>query len=124
MANILGVDFGEKRIGLAWAEEGLDVVLPFGILGGGDDSSAALIALIQDENIHRVVFGLPIGLDGKETARSIHVRAYGQKIQDATGVTVEFSDERFTSKLADMLPGDATRDEKAAMAILEGYLHR
>lgn len=122
--NILGIDYGEKRIGLAWCQEGLDLVLPFGVIQKekGDIGKEALKTLIEKERIDTIIFGLPIGLDGTENENTKKIRAFADELKKETSVPIAFVDERFTSQQADRMGGDASRDEKAAMVILQSYL--
>ena len=48
--NILGVDYGKKRIGLAWMQTGLDIILPYGLV----DSLDQLVKLIKKEKIDKL----------------------------------------------------------------------
>jgi len=118
--NILGIDYGKKRIGLAWVQGGLDVVLPFGVT-----EEEGLPGLIKEEKIGKAVVGLPLGLDGGENDNTKRVRKFVDVLKMQTGIPVEFVDERFTSQQADRMEGGtATRDEKSAMVILQSYLDK
>lgn len=116
--KILGIDFGTKNIGLAWADTTLGVVLPFGVV----KSISELIALIQAEKVNLIVMGFPVGLNSKENKNTERVKKVAFEIQKQTGLDVKFFDERFSSQAADAAGGGVSRDEKAAMIILEGYL--
>jgi putative holliday junction resolvase len=122
--NLLGVDYGQKRIGLAWVQEGLDVVLPFGtILKETKEAHiAALVAIIQKEKIDRVVFGLPLNEEGQEAQNTKRVREFAAALSQKIQADIVFEDERYTSHEADEMGGNASRDEKAAMVILSRYL--
>ena len=116
--KILGVDYGTKNIGLAWSDTTLGVVLPFGIV----KTIPSLIKLIQEEKVGKVVIGFPMGLNSTENVNTERVKEAGFEIQKATGLTVEYFDERFSSQAADAAGGGVSRDERSAMIILEGYL--
>jgi len=127
--NILGIDYGQKNIGLAWMQEGLDVVLPFGVIQVEKNKEQAidqqikeLKTLIEEQNIGIVVIGLPLTLeDGAENGNTQRVRAFGDSVKKKIGLPVTYVDERLTSFEADQMGGDASRDEKAAMVILQTY---
>ena len=118
--KILGIDFGTKRIGLAWADTTLGVVLPFGIVKTTD----SLIKLIKQEKVDRVVVGFPMGLNNTENKNTERVKNVGFEIQKQTGLSVDYFDERFSSQAADAAGGGVSRDERSAMIILEGYLEK
>lgn len=124
--NILGIDYGKKRIGLAWVQSGLDVVLPFGQITMQDTHSTIreLADLISKENIDKVVVGLPLGMEGEENENTERVRKFVGELEKQIEIPVEFFDERFSSRQADAMGGDASRDEKAAMVILQSYIDK
>ena len=122
--NVLGIDYGKKRIGLAWVDTDLGVILPFGkiLTTKGEFISKELIDLIEKEKANKIIIGLPIGLDGKENENTKNVRKFGKELEIKVDLPIEFIDERFTSRQADAMGGGVSRDEKAAMLILESYL--
>jgi len=121
--NILSIDYGQKRIGLAWVDTDLGVVLPYGKLETGD-WKLELVKLIKDEKANLIVIGLPIGLDGQENNNTGLVRKFVSELEKSVEIPVEFVDERFTSRQADQMGGDVSRDEKSAMLILQSYLDK
>lgn len=125
--NVLAFDYGKKRIGLAWCDTAIGVVLPYGVIENKEsgEMNREIIDLIKKERIEKVVIGLPVGLDGKENENTKTVRAFVDTLTGNISVPIEFFDERFTSREADRVKGSgASRDEKAAMLILQQYLDR
>ena len=120
--NILGIDYGKKRIGLAWVDTDLGVVLPFGQVESKKDKVKSIVDLIEEQNIDKIVIGLPIGLDGKDNENTKIVQAFVDEFKKQIDLPIEFVDERFSSKQADAMGGTVSRDEKAAMVILSSYL--
>ncbi len=119
--NILAIDYGVKNIGLAWTQTGLDVVMPFGVV----NNLKELVLLIKKEKIDKVIIGLPLGLDGKENNNTKKVRQFSEDLNQEINLSIEFVDERFTSAGADRFGSEgASRDEKAAMLILQTYLEK
>jgi putative holliday junction resolvase len=136
--NILAIDYGRKRIGLAWVDTEMGVVLPFGTIINEKYPRVASLAsqftsskiineltvLIEKEKIDKVVIGLPLGLDGKENENTKRVREFVLDLERVIDLPVELMDERFTSKEADSMGGTVSRDEKSAMIILQSYIER
>lgn len=124
--NILAIDFGTKRIGLAWMQEGIDVVLPFGVIAREDRKKniEEVAALIKEEKIGKVVVGLPFGTQGEETENTKRIRAFADDLKKKIDVEIEFEGEEFTTREAQQMEGDASLDEKAAMLILQSYKER
>ena len=118
--NILAIDFGTKNIGLAWCETSIGAVLPYGIVK--DQNLESLAKLINDERIEQIVVGLPVSLENKENTNTERVRRFAEELKNKVSCPLVFFDERFSSAQADRMGGDASRDEKSAMIILEDYL--
>jgi len=121
----LGVDWGEKRIGLALGDSETKVATPFRTAG----DMAELVKVVKGEEIDVVVVGRP----GRITNYELRItnEKYNKFIDDLKKkitVPIKLVDERLSSKAADALPGDkktkAGRDEIAAMLILQSYLDK
>ncbi len=125
--NILALDYGKKRIGLAWCQESLGVVLPYGVIANNEAGivNKELVTLIKDEKIDKLVIGLPVDVETRgENANTKKIRAFASALKKATGLPVEFIDESFTTHEAKEMGGEASLDEKSAMLILQEYLDK
>lgn len=124
--NILAIDYGSKRVGLAWADTSLGVILPFGLIEKSSlkEKVKELTEILSKEKIHQIVVGFPIGLNGKENANTERVKKFVFELQKHTDAPVEYYDERYSSYAADAAGAGVSRDERAAMIILEGFLQR
>jgi putative Holliday junction resolvase len=133
MLRIVGVDYGTVRIGIAMADTEIGIASPLANYGRrtAELDAAYFRQLATDERVARFVVGLPVHLDGRESQKSSEARAFGQWLNEATGVAVEFFDERFTSAEADEILGtakltkkqrQARRDQLAAQIMLTAYL--
>ena len=122
--RLLAIDYGTKNIGLARASSGLDLVLPFGFIENEDKKSGLekLIEKIKTEKIDKIIVGLPLGLDGSENKNTERVRKFAGEVTVESGVPVEFVTEIFSSQAGDRMGAGVSRDEKAAMIILQSYL--
>ena len=124
---LLGIDYGKKRIGLALMQEGSELILPLGTVMHTEAALTELAKVCAEQKIATLVIGLPLGLDGKDTQQTDDVRAFGARLADHTGHPVVYVDERFSSRGADAhgpYTDGASRDERAAMIILETYASR
>lgn len=119
----LGVDWGEKRIGLALAEPETKMALPFKTVNSLKD----LLSVIIEEEIALIIIGVPIKMAGEAANNPLFLN-FLQELKAKTSVPVIEIDERLSSKAADALIGDrrdkAGRDEIAASIFLQTYLDR
>lgn len=118
--NYLGVDWGEKRIGLATADSDVKLALPFKTVA----SLAELLVVLKEEDINIIIIGEPIKMRG-EAANSELFLDFLNKLKAKSYLEVILVDERLSSLAADAF-GDskqkAARDEIAAAIILQNYL--
>jgi putative pre-16S rRNA nuclease len=130
VTRYLGVDYGTKRVGLAISDRLGLTARPLEVV-----ARAVVVKRVQELHeeytVTTMVVGLPTGLAGQEGASAAGARALGDELSAATGIPVEYLDERFTSKLAEdvLLQSGmkrserrATVDKVAAAIILQDYL--
>lgn len=121
--RFLGIDWGEKRIGLALADGELKLALPFRTVS----SLAEVLAAVKEEAIDEIIIGAPRKMGGQAADNPLWL-AFFKKLEAGVAVPVVPIDERLTSLAADALGGKknekAGRDEIAAVLLLQGYLDR
>jgi putative Holliday junction resolvase len=131
--RIAGIDYGTVRIGVALVDTDVGIASPYENYTRRTPQLDAqyFSQLAKDEQIGRFIVGLPVHLHGGESHKSTEVRAFGKWLHDATGVPVEYFDERFTTAEADEFLGaakltkkqrQARRDKLAAQIMLTAYL--
>ncbi len=128
--KILGVDFGERRIGLAMAIHGL--AEPFSIIEAKNPTAAIekIVEVCQQEEIKEIVLGLPLDSEGQIGPAAKKVKEFGQKLGRETDLKIIFWDEALTSEeaLAKMIESGRRQkkrrklDDVAAALILQEYL--
>lgn len=128
MSKILGIDYGSKRIGLALGDEEYRIALPFDIVENNQGLIGELRRIIDSEEIYRMVVGIPLGMNGKETQKTVEVQGFIDLLEQNFNMPIITEDERLSSKLADQLFREYKqkydRDAVAAMVILQGYLDK
>lgn len=128
-SNLLALDVGERRIGVAIVAD--DVAVPRLLPTLQNDSSTIshLKAIVQQRLIERIVIGLPRNLNGQETLQTKNVRNFAKQLETTLALPVDFQDEALTSVLAEQIL--KTRrgtyhksdiDSLAALQILLDYL--
>ncbi len=130
MTRILGVDYGSKRVGLA-ISDGLGITArPLEVVPR-DVVVEYVTNLAKELELGKIVLGLPTSLGGAEGTAAEAARTLGGELGEATGLTVHFHDERFTSRMAEssLLESGMKRRERrnkvdkvAAAIILQDYL--
>ncbi len=114
MSAILGVDLGERRIGVAIADGPGAGARPLTTLHRGRDiaaDAAAVRQLIEEHDVDELVIGLPIDAAGHEGPQAVATRAWVDALDSALGgiVVISFQDERLTSHVAETRLGPMPR---------------
>jgi putative Holliday junction resolvase len=130
---LLGVDYGQVRIGLAVTDPERKIAFPLSIyVRTNEEADAAYFRrVVDDEEIAAIVVGLPLHSGGEEGIKAKEARAFGDWLAQVTQLPVEYFDERFTTVQAESALWDAgmthkrrreRRDKVAAQMMLRGYL--
>jgi putative Holliday junction resolvase len=136
--RILGLDAGERRIGVAISDPDRRFALPLRSIeaSGGEESIARLV---EAEDVTEIVVGLPLSLSGEASAQTERARAFGRRLEERLGLPVQYWDERLSTQEAMRLGGSdrggrgrerrARRvpmdtDSIAASVVLQAFLDR
>jgi len=112
MTRLLGIDLGERRIGLALADADGSSAYPLATLRRGRDQgvdAAALRAIVEREAIDALVVGLPLEASGAEGPQALLTRTWATGIQALLDVPMTYRDERLSSHLAETRLGPMKR---------------
>lgn len=129
--KLLGIDYGQKRIGLAVASGGLAFPLKTLPKGTRDKLFADLLEVIASERAEAIVLGLPLDLHGKETLTTRQVLNFRDSLARRTTLPIHLVNEALTSFDARERLREAgvparrqgeMLDQMAAVCILETYL--
>lgn len=112
----LGIDFGEKRIGLAVSDPEGRWALPLTTLERQTDRRAAyaIASIARTEEVEVLVLGEPLGENGEVGEAALRIRRFGERLQRAARMPVVRVDERLTTVEA---------SERLRQAGLEGRVH-
>ena len=100
--RILGIDFGEARMGLAISDptgflaSGIGTVKVTGFKSAVD----AAVKAVSDNKAELIVVGLPVNMDGTQGGRADKCRDFANEVSEKSGIKVEMYDERRTTILA------------------------
>jgi putative Holliday junction resolvase len=129
----LGLDIGDRRIGVALSDPEGILASTFSVIERKDDSLAikAIIDIINQKEVGRVVVGLPRSLDGSLGWQVEKVKEFVRRLRRYTKVPLDYRDERLTTVMAQRLKralggkkgrGKVGEDAQAAALILQSYL--
>ncbi len=133
MARLLGLDLGERRIGVAVSDAGQTMAFPDRVLvrRSAKADRQTLVALVNELGVERVVVGLPLTMEGEHGPNAERARSFGQYLARALRVPVDYQDERLTTieaeerlRASGLSLGQRREriDAAAAAIILEDYM--
>jgi len=131
--TLLGLDFGDKTIGIAVSDKSLTIATPIKTIRRKSVSKdlIELFDLIKANNVGGLIIGLPLSLNGKENIRTEKVRKFVKAIELQKNIKIMLYDERFSS---DVIFKELRKnnnsiskikkklDQQAAAYILQGFL--
>tara|TARA_B100000508_G_scaffold41328_1_gene32283 strand:+ start:344 stop:757 length:414 start_codon:yes stop_codon:yes gene_type:complete len=134
MARILGIDFGEKRVGLALSDRLNLIASPYKTIQYASENELLnkIKKIVSDKEIETFVLGLPLNMKGQDSNQTKKVRSF-KKLLTMLELPIFYEDERFSSVLAKnslVLQNVKTGhnkseiDKTAAAIILQQYLDR
>jgi putative Holliday junction resolvase len=132
MKRVLGIDFGDARVGVAISDELGMLAHPLETITVRETDPVARVAqLVAERGIETVVVGLPRNMDGSHGPAAEKARAFGDKIRESAQCTVRMWDERLTTVAAQRALHETGKnakqsraliDQAAAQIILQGWL--
>ena len=131
--RILGLDIGDRRVGVAISDPVEVIASPLTVITRDDDNAAisAIMQLVGQYDVKRIVVGLPYSLDGSLGRQASKVKDFVDKLSQKTDASIELRDERLSTVAAErLLRGAGNKkarersrlDAAAAAFLLQGYL--
>lgn len=128
--QLLGLDVGAARIGVALADSGVRIAIPNGVVDVDGREIEELARLVIDNKINTIIIGYPRNQSGEATAQTAAVEAFADKLRDFDADIV-FQDESLTSVMAENRLKSrgsgydkADIDSEAAAIILQDYMEQ
>ena len=125
--KVMALDYGSARTGVAVSDPTGTLARPLGVVerASAESGLAELARLVRDEEVERIVVGLPLTMSGTRGAQVVETERFVDALNGVVDVPVEFFDERFTTDLAQRTPQAAAAvDALAAAHLLADWLQR
>ena len=123
--NILSIDYGDVRIGLAHSSTEYNIAFPLKVIHNNSEMWDELDKVIKEYSIDYILVGLPLNFQSTDTQQTLKVRNFIQELKSKFEITVEEYDERLTSSLAKRyIPKGQSIDIESARILLEEWLEK
>ena len=131
--RLMGVDYGDVRIGIALSDPLLITAQTFEVIDRRKTRRPAerIAQIVIEQSVDMIVVGLPVNMNGTMGERVTRTQEFAKELEELTGLQVKWMDERLTTVRAEqiLIEGDVRRkkrksvvDKVAAALILQTYL--
>ncbi|MCH7597651.1 Holliday junction resolvase RuvX [Patescibacteria group bacterium] len=136
MTKLIGIDYGEKKIGIALSDDDGAVAFPKEIIKNDDELVSYIADLAEKENISRIVIGQSTNYHGEDNPIMKRIHQFKEALEERLSVPIDFEVEFLTSAEAKRQPreSDILRSRKpkvrrhvdasAAAIILQSFLDK
>ncbi len=123
----LAIDFGDRRVGLAVSDPAGRLAVPGRVIERTSDAHvvAEIVETVTEGSFERVVLGVPLRLDGRESGAARRIKSFGRKLAHQLKVPLLLRNEALTSVEAERLVDRGDKrpvDALAAMVLLQEVL--
>ncbi len=132
LSRIMSIDYGTVRIGIALSDPLQIIANPFKVIqNSGEEVLTEINSIIKSEKVGRIILGLPVNLEGKDTKKTIEVRDFFEKLKNKISIPIIYWDESYSSVEAEEMlkkMGKSIKESRkvvdkfAASIILKSYL--
>ncbi|EKD33099.1 MAG: hypothetical protein ACD_76C00094G0030 [uncultured bacterium] len=125
--RFLGIDYGDKKIGLSIGDDETKIAVPFGVIQNNKDIVKFILEIISTEDVGAIVVGVPLKTGSHHGPKQLEKsRRFIEKLKRSVSVQIFEQDESYTTAEGKRLMMEdgvtAKEDELAAMIILQDYL--
>ena len=124
--RILGLDVGDKRIGIAISDENEIISAPLKVIKNDENSAEEIKKIADKYNIKKIIVGIPYTLKGEVGAQAKKVIDFTDAVVKNPGIEIDYIDERYTTKIPSRYLNKYSRikeiDKFSASIILGDYL--
>lgn len=128
--RLLGIDYGDKKIGLAFGDSEAHIAVPLDVVPNvGDETIRVFARRVTSEDIDLIVVGAPLSTGEHHSSKQLDkTREFIKKLEAAVAIPVVEEDESYTTAESIRLQreegSEAEEDALAAMVILQAYMDR
>lgn len=121
----LGIDYGDKRIGIAVSDDSGMLAFPFSTVENTPAAFSEIQRIVKEEKAEMVIVGMPMSFSGGVSHQAQAVRRFGDTLAGALPCPVAYENELFTTTMAERSGASkATVDQSAAAIILQSWIDR
>lgn len=110
--RVLAMDVGDKRIGLALASYLARIAEPYKTIAVGPAVVDEIVTITKEQNVGRIVVGLPRNMNGEETEQTQKVKRFVSELSKKLSIPLDFQDESLTSVKAEAILAETANTQQ------------
>lgn len=119
--RILGIDYGEKRIGIALSDENKKMAFPYAVIVNDKNIYNEIRKICEKEKVEKIILGLPLALDNQDTDATKPSQNFKIRLEKKIEIPVIFEKEFYTTKEAERVQGKIKNIDASAAALILKY---
>lgn len=121
----MGIDYGHKKVGLAFSDESGSMAFPHGVIPNDTKLFSTLVKLIKEKGVGEVVIGHSLDKNGKENKIHSSVEELMMDLTLELGLPIHLEPEQYSTQQAIRIQGKTDKTDAAAAAIiLDSFITR
>jgi putative holliday junction resolvase len=125
MKKYLGIDFGNKRVGIAVSDDGGKIAFPHSVIPNNEKLLEEIKEIIEKEKIEEIIMGESKNFKGEPNKIMASISEFKKELEGKTKLKVSLEPEFLTSVQAEQIQGKTDmHDASAAAIILQSFLDK
>lgn len=120
----IGIDYGEKRVGVAVSDEGERLAFPKATLSNDKHLVANIKDICAGKKVQAIIIGESLDLKGAKNPIMDNIERFGKFLGEELHIDVVYEEEFFTSRQAEITGANKLIDASAAALILQSFLDK
>jgi putative holliday junction resolvase len=121
--RIMGIDYGTKKVGIAFTDEGGTMAFPHGVVPNSPKLLDVITGLVREKQVKEIVIGYSLNRDGKPNVVHAGAESLMLDLTLTVGLPVHLEPEQYSTQAALRIQGRTDQTDAAAAAlILDSYL--
>lgn len=123
--RLMGIDYGEKRIGVAFSDESEGFAFAHSVVVNNNKAVGQIKKICQEKNVSKIILGESLDYKGQPNPVMEKIELFKKLLEKETGLPVVFQPEVLTTKEAERIQGKIKKiDASAAALILKSYIEK
>lgn len=123
--HLMGIDYGEKRIGLALSDEGKNFAFPHSVIANNKNAIREIKKICEENKVDKIILGQSLNYNNRPNPVMKEIESFRDSLKKETGLQIIYQTETLTTQEARRTQGDIEKiDASAAALILRSFIEK